>query len=376
MVDRRRFLQLAGATAAAAPFGARAAAAGYPADAYADAIVIDALGGPGDFDATAAEDAPLSARAVADALSSGLTAVNLTVSAVGNGPGKFEQTIANIARADRELVLHPDAFIKVLDASDLRGAKQNRRLGLIYGFQDTSMLEGDLERLAVFDGLGVRIVQPTYNRRNLMGDGCLEPADGGLSLLGHELMAELDRRHLLLDLSHAGPRTIAEGIAAARGPLAITHTGCRALADLPRNTSDSSLRALADKGGVAGIYWMSFLRSGGQPHADDLIRHITHAVDVCGEDHVGLGTDGPISAAPLDEAFRAAHRADVARRAKAGISAPGESPDVLNVISEYNSPRRFLLLADDLAGRGWPASRIEKLIGGNFARLLTEVWGT
>jgi membrane dipeptidase len=375
MVDRRRFLQLAGATAAAAPFIARAAPAGYSADTYAHAIVIDALGGPGDFDATAAEDAPLSARAVADALSSGLTAVNLTVGAVGNGTGKFEQTIANIARADRELALHPDAFVKVLRAGDLHAAKEKRQLGLIYGFQDTSMLEGDLGRLAVFDGLGVRIVQPTYNRRNLMGDGCLEAADGGLSLLGHELIAELDRRRLLLDLSHAGARTIAEGIAAARGPLAITHTGCRALADLPRNTSDSSLRALADKGGVAGIYWMSFLRSAGQPHADDLIRHIAHAVDVCGEDHVGLGTDGPISAAPLDEAFRAAHRADIARRVKAGISTPGESPDVVNVIAEYNSPRRFLLLADDLAGRGWPASRIEKLIGGNFARLLTEVWG-
>ena len=78
---------------------------------------------------------------------------------------------------------------------------------------------------------------------------------------------------------------------------------------------------------------------------------------------------------PLDEAFRAAHRADVARRVKAGISAPGESPDVLNVIPEYNSPQRFLLLADELAGRGWPTGRIEKLIGGNFARLFAEAWG-
>jgi membrane dipeptidase len=375
MVDRRQFLQLVGAAAAAAPFAARAAAAGYSADAYGRAIVIDALGGPGDFDPTAAEGAPLSAHAVADARASGLTAVNLTVSAIGNGPGKFEQTIANIARADRELALHPDAFVRVLAARDLRDAKGSRRLGLIYGFQDTSMLEGDLGRLELFAGLGVRIVQPTYNRRNLMGDGCLEPADGGLSLLGRELTAELERRRLLLDLSHAGPRTIADGIAAAQRPLAITHTGCRALADLPRNTSDASLRALADKGGVAGIYWMSFLRNGGQPHAGDLIRHIEHAVDVCGEDHVGLGSDGPISAAPLDEAFRAAHRADVARRVKAGISAPGESPDALNVIPEYNAPRRFLLLAEELAGRGWPASRIEKLIGGNFARLFAEVWG-
>jgi len=375
VVDRRQFLRLAAAAAAAAPFAARATAAGYPADAYGRAIVIDALGGPGDYDASAAEDAPLSLRAVADARASGLTAVNLTVSAVGNGPGKFEATIANIARADHEFALHPDAFVRVLAGRDLRAAKDSRRLGIVYGFQDTSMLEGDLGRLELFAGLGVRIVQPTYNRRNLMGDGCLEPADGGLSLLGRTLIAELDRQHLLLDLSHAGPRTIAEGIAAARGPLAITHTGCRALADLPRNTSDASLRALADKGGVAGIYWMSFLRSAGQPTAADLIRHIEHAVDVCGEDHVGLGTDGPISAAPMDEAFRAAHRADVERRVKAGISAPGESPDVFNVILEYNSPRRFQLLAEDLARRGWPASRIEKLIGGNFARLFTEVWG-
>jgi len=374
-VDRRRFLKLAGAAALAAPFAADAAGAGYTADAYARAMVIDALGGPGGDDPAAAAEAPLSAQAVADARRSGVTAVNLTVSAVGNGPGRFEQTVANIARADRELALHPDAFLHVLAARDLRSAKDSRRVGLIYGFQDTSMLEGDLGRLELFAGLGVRIVQLTYNRRNLMGDGCLEPADGGLSLLGRELIAELARRHLLLDLSHAGPRTIAEGIAASPGPLAISHTGCRALADLPRNTGDAALRALADKGGVAGIYWMSFLRSGGQPHAGDLIRHIEHAVDVCGEDHVGLGTDGPISAAPMDEAFRAAHRADVARRVKAGISAPGESPDVLNLIPEYNSPRRFALLADDLSARGWSGSRIDKLLGGNFARLFADVWG-
>ncbi len=376
MTDRRRFLELATAAVVAAPFSSRAAAVGFGADAYGRALVVDALGGPGDFDATAAEGAPLSARAVADARTSGITAVNLTVSAIGNGPGRFEQTVANIARADRELGLHPDAFLRVLAARDLKAAKDSHRVGLIYGFQDTSMLEGDLGRLELFAGLGVRIVQATYNRRNLMGDGCLEPADGGLSLLGRELIAELERRQLLLDLSHAGPRTISEGIAAARRPLAITHTGCRALADLPRNTSDASLKALADKGGVAGIYWMSFLAIGRQPHAGDLIRHLEHAVDVCGEDHVGLGTDGPISTMPLDDAFRAAHRADVERRVKAGISAPGESPDALNVIPEYNSPRRFLLLADELAGRGWPASRIEKLIGGNFARLLGEVWGS
>ena len=379
MWDRRQFLASAGAAALAAPFAApfaaRATGAGFSAESYSHAMVIDALGGPGDFDPKRPDGAPLSARAIGDARASGLTAANVTVNQVGDGPGRFEETIKLIAWWERQLQLYPETLTKVLKSSDLRAAKASGRLGLIYGVQDTSMLEGDLHRLDTFEGLGVRIVQPTYNRRNLMGDGCLEAADSGLSSLGHELIAEVNRRRLLLDLSHAGARTIEEGIAACNGPLAITHTGCRALVDVPRNLGDASLKALADKGGVVGIYFMCFLKYLAQPHSEDLIRHIEHAVNVCGEDHVGLGTDGQVSAAPVDEAFRAALKTEIAARIKAGISAPGESPDVLNLIPEYNSPRRFALLGEDLARRGWSSAKIEKLIGGNFARLFAEVWG-
>jgi membrane dipeptidase len=179
----------------------------------------------------------------------------------------------------------------------------------------------------------------------------------------------------VLDLSHAGRRTISQGIAASKAPMAITHTGCRALVDVPRNTDDSSLRALADRGGVAGIYFMPFLRSSGQPHAEDLIRHLEHAVDVCGEDHVGLGTDGVTTATVINDATRKLQREFVEQRRKAGVAAPGEDPDVFNIVSEYNEPRRFLHLADDLARRGWTAARIDKILGANFARLFTSVWG-
>jgi membrane dipeptidase len=208
-----------------------------------------------------------------------------------------------------------------------------------------------------------------------MGDGCLEEADGGLSHLGYEFIAELDRLHMVLDLSHAGPRAITQGIAAGKAPMVISHTGCRALVDLPRNTSDESLCALADRGGVAGIYFMPFLRGSGQPHAEDLIRHLEHAVNVCGEEHVGLGTDGTISGIEITEAYRAYHRDFFETRRKAGLSAPGESAEVLNLIPEYNDPRRFLTLAVDLSARGWPSSRIDKLLGANFARVFSAVWG-
>lgn len=377
MLTRREAIVLA----MAACLGRSAASRGAPSlqfsdRQYAGAMVIDALGGPGSQDPSVPEDAPLSEKDVADAASSGITAANVTVNVPGNGPNRFEKTIENIANWDHELAAHPDAFIKILSGKDLLLAKSTHRVGLIYGCQDTTMLDGDLKRLQLFYDLGLRICQPTYNRRNLMGDGCMETADGGLSLLGHDFIAEVNRLHVLLDLSHAGPRTISEGIAASSSPMAITHTGCRALVDLPRNTHDKDLKALADRGGVAGIYFMPFLRLTGQPHAEDLIRHLEHAVEICGEDHVGLGTDGPIGGALINEAFIAAARKQHDARVNAGIAAPGETADVYTLIPEYNEPRRFKLLADDLARRGWSTGRIEKILGGNFARLFTEVWST
>lgn len=374
MTTRREILAWAGAAAAALRWRPALADSGFSAARYRAAVVIDALGGPGDFDPNAADDAPLSARALADAKASGLTAVNVTVNEVGNGPDRFLRTVGLIADMDREIATHPDLFLKVLRAQDLALAKSSGRVGLIFGFQDTSMLDGDLKRLALFQGLGLRICQPTYNRRNLMGDGCLENADGGLSRLGFEFVEEVNRLRVLLDLSHAGRKTIADGIAASKAPMAITHTGCRALVDLPRNTDDASLRALADKGGVVGIYFMPFLRSSGQPHAEDLVRHLEHAVNVCGEDHVGLGTDGQISGIEINDAFREFHRKSVEARRKAGVSAPGETDDVYTLIPEYNDPLRFLKLADDLVRRGWTTGRVEKILGANFARLFAEVW--
>ena len=377
MFDRREFLCSAVVAALAASPIVRAAAPkrGFTEQAYAKAMVIDALGGPGGFEPDAPPDAGLSVQALADVKASGVTAVHLTVSSVGNGPGKFEETIGAIAYTERQLTDHPGHFMKVLKSRDLATAKASGRMGLIYGFQDTSPLDGQLNRLAMFHSLGVRIVQPCYNRRNLMGDGCLEPADGGLSTLGRELIGAINELKILLDLSHAGTRTQSDGIAASRSPMAITHTACRALVDVPRNTHDRELKALADRGGVVGIYFMPFLRAGGQPHAEDLIRHLEHAVNVCGEDHVGLGTDGGISGIKLDDKYATFQRKFFEERSKTGIAAPGEAADVFNLIPEYNDARRFFTLANDLSSRGWPAARIEKILGANFARLFSDVWG-
>lgn len=340
---------------------------------YAEAIVIDALGGPGEYNAEPL--APLSAKALDDVRASGLTAVNLTVSGVGSYARDADETIRNIAYWNAQIAAHPEHLLQVRSAADLAMAKQSGRLGLVYGFQDATPLGEDPDRVALYDDLGVRVFQLTYNRRNLIGDGCLEPGNAGLSALGRTLVERLNERHLLIDLSHAGERTTREAIARSAKPVAISHTGCAALAALPRNKTDIELRELADKGGVVGIYLMPFLRTQGQPTAEDLVAHIEHALQVCGEDHVGIGSDGTISPIDFNDAFKRKHAADVADRRSRGISAPGEDANVYTFLPDLNTADRLATLAALLARRGHSDARIGKIIGGNFARLFRETWG-
>lgn len=237
------------------------------------------------------------------------------------------------------------------------------------------MFDADVSRVDLFHHLGVRIVQLTYNLRNLVGDGCLEPANGGLSAFGRQVVERLNRLGMLVDVSHVGRQSTSDAIAASTRPVAATHSGCAAVNDVPRNKPDAILRALAQRGGVLGIYLMPFLRGQGQPTADDFLRHVSHAVNVCGEDHVGVGSDLSITPLDLSPEFRAKHADFVRQRRRAGISAPGEADDVFNYVPEFNSPRRLELIADALARAGHSTTRIEKVIGGNWLRVLKEVWG-
>jgi membrane dipeptidase len=377
-LDRRRFIFLSTLAAANAAVPrtmtgttAETAAAGSSRhwDGYDKAILIDALGGPGGGGGDS-----LTAAQIADIRSSGMTAVNLTVGALGSGADVFAETFKTIGAWEREIDTHPDLLLKIKSGADLARAKESRRLGIIYGFQDATPLGDDPTRVEMFRNFGVRVIQLTYNRRNLLGDGCLETANAGLSRLGQQVVERMNGLGVLVDLSHCGHRTTLDGIATSKKPVAITHAGCAAVADLPRNKTDEELRRLAEKGGVMGIYFMPFLRAKGQPKAEDLIRHVEHAVDVAGEDHVGLGTDGGISAIELTPEFIKHHREDVQNRRRLGISAPGEEEDVYTFLPDLNTPRRFETLAAMLRERGHSETRIEKILGGNFARLFREVW--
>jgi membrane dipeptidase len=361
-LSRRRFVQVAAAAAVAPALVpdvllrgiSQAWRHGSSWPEYDRAIVIDALGSPGPFNVPVGRDR-LTPDEVANARASGITAINLTVSGGGPATGAFEAAVREIAKWERERALRPDVFTQVRTVADIRRAKAERTLGFIYGFQDAVAVEDDpVARLPLFHDLGVRVLQLTYNRRNLLGDGCLEPANAGLS--------------------HCGQQTTADGIAASTKPPAITHSGCIAIANMPRNKRDEELRAMAEKGGVLGIYQMPFLVENGAPTQEDFLRHMEHALNVCGEDHVGVGSD--LSITPLDATpeFRTQHREAIESRRQRGISAPGEDPDVLAYVEDLNTPRRLERIADLLASRGHSSARIEKIIGANWMRVLGEVW--
>ena len=373
-LTRREFARLAAAgLAAPRMLSGLSVDATPPARAwprYARVPVIDLLANPGPFNTPERVDA-LTPEMVRNAAASGITAVNISLSASTT----VEDTARSIGFWERERAAHPDVLASVRSVRDLRAAKDSRRLGLIYGFQDSAVIGEDLTRVRMFHDLGVRIIQLTYNLRNLAGDGCLEPGNAGLSRLGRELVGELNARRIVVDLSHCGQRTTADGIAASARPVAITHSGCAALADRPRNKRDAELRAMADKGGVVGIYLMPFLTMGAQPMADDVVRHIEHAVKVCGEDHVGIGSDLSITPHEVTDAYRKTHRAFVEMRQRRGIAAPGEDPEVFMFVPDLNTPRRMEQIADRLLARGHPEARVEKIVGGNWMRLLGEVWG-
>lgn len=339
---------------------------------YDDAIVVDALASPIQFNIPQ-ESLPLSQAALDAVARSGITAVNVTVNGRGDDERTaYEASMEEISAWTAEIEAHPDILGHGRSVQEIMQADESGRLALVYGFQDGAPFQDDLDRLEELYDVGLRIVQPTYNVQNLLGSGCLVREDGGLTELGREAVARMEDLGILVDLSHCGPRTTLDGIETADGPVAITHSGCKAIFDHPRSKEDETLRLLADRGGVVGIYLMPFLNPEGPPTAADVLAHIEHALDVCGEDHVGIGSDQGIVPLDVSGDFRERFESVSERRASAGIAAPRE--DTIPYVPELNHPRRMETIAGVMADHGHPRRVIEKVVGGNFMRLFSEVW--
>jgi membrane dipeptidase len=370
-MDRRQFTLSIAKGVAVAAFGPRltARATGEqpaPVSAlYSKVIVIDSLCAP----VVDLESGP-STDALAAVKQSGITAMNFSISVPDS-----EETLHNLSSVQRLVDDHSDAFLIVRRLSDIARCKGEQKLGIMLGFQYPTALEEDAERINTYRNLGVRIMQLTYNSRGTFGSGCLAQADDGLTPEGRLAIATMNRAGVAVDLSHGGYRTTSQAIAESAKPVLISHAGCAAVYAHPRNQPDDNLRILADRGGYFGIYLMPYLVvSPTVPTREHVLHHLLHAIDVCGSDHVGIGSDGAIQGLGASPAQQAALEQGRARRVQAGVSAPGEDRDPY--VPDLNGPDRLQVIATELARRGQPSSVIEKVLGANFQRVIGEIWGT
>lgn len=349
-------------------------------------IVVNALGGLDNPNAAAslaassklaatAADLTVDARCLRDAHASGATAILVTVGYVAGDAEPWPHTLEEIRTWDAILAARPDDLTPVRRAADIEAAKARGRVGIIYGMQNAAAVEDDPERVGELARLGVRAVQLTYNGANRLGGGAMAAGDPALTPLGRQVVERLEDARLMVDLSHSGERTCLDALAAARRPVSINHTGCRALSDLPRNKTDEELRLVAEGGGFVGIYFMPFLRPDGHPAPDDVAAHVAHAVRVCGEDHVGIGTDGLFTAIDDMTGYRRRLAGHMAERRAAGVAATGEAPGVVPFVPGLEGPDQLRTLAALLDRRGFATGRIEKILGANFLAFARAVWG-
>lgn len=303
---------------------------------------------------------------------SGINVVKLSLGGIN---ADFAETVKEIASVDRGFEVHPAYFTQVRVPSDMERAKREGKLGIILSFESVDMLEGNLERLELFRNLGVRVMQLSYNRKSPFAAGVMEPNGGGLTPLGREAVQKMNALGIAVDLSHANPQTTADAMAVSSKAVIMSHAGCVAIHPHPRNKTDNQLRALAEKGGVVGIYDLPYLAaSPRQPTVDDYMAHMTHALKVAGEEHVGVGSDVGIKPFDTSPKGMAEFNKFEAERQKSGLAAPEEDRPVYVV--GLNIPRKIEVIADQLMKRGYSARVAENVIGANFARVLSDIWTT
>lgn len=300
----------------------------------------------------------------------GVTAVNHTVSRPKKG---FLESLLQINECRRWIATNRDRAILPLRSDDILRAKAEGKVAIIFGPQDASLLEDNLTYLDVFYDLGVRILEVTYQNRNLLGDGCGETHDGGLTRYGLEVVKRMNELGIVVDLSHCGWKTSAGTIEASRDPVLFTHSHPYSVTPHVRNKSDDLLRALAAKGGVIGITGFSPIASvisGKRPSVVDLVTHVDYVVNLVGIDHVGIGLDiNENMTRESSTRLRELHPELYRYFGGGGTFGYDDTrAEGLDSIACFPELTRALVV------RGYSEQDILKILGGNFLRVFRQVW--
>jgi membrane dipeptidase len=289
------------------------------------------------------------------------------------GAEAVEFAVNGLLEYDRYLRENPDLFVKATSVADVDTARQSGRMAVFYLYQNSIQFGEDLDRIDMFYRLGLRSSQLTYNERNFVGVGCRaetggRPDTGGLTAFGRETIDRMNEIGMLVDLSHANEQTMAHAIAHSRMPVHNSHTGCNDLYPHIRNMSDANMRAMADRGGVVGVCQLRpFLTNDKPGTLDDYLKHVDHAVQVAGIEHVCIGSDRDHRVIEMSDDYIAELRQEEGSQV--------ENSELPYFIPELNGPSRMSAVWDGLVARGYSEDDVEKIMGTNLYRLYGEVIG-
>ena len=292
-----------------------------------------------------------------------ITAANCTCSVWEN----FSQTIDNLTIWNDHFERNSDIICNIKKYEDIDKAKADGKVGIILGWQNTSAIENDIKKLQIFYDLGIRIAQLTYNTQNLVGSGCWESNDGGLSDFGKDVVLEMNRLGMIIDLSHVGPKTSSDAIKVSNSPVTYTHC-CPTLKKHPRNKTDEQLKEIANKGGMIGFAsYTPFLPKGSESNIDDCINGMDYLINIVGEDQVGIGTDW---VQDHDISFFQYLQKD--KGTGRYVTPPYKSvPPMPYGISKLSQFQNFV---PAMERAGWSNNKIEKIIGLNWYLFFKEIW--
>ncbi len=288
----------------------------------------------------------------------GYTCVSLTMA---TDEESLEATTQAIAHERAHILSRPDLYVLVETANDVRRAKAEDKLAVSMHFQGTNALARNLHMVEVYYRLGVRHMLMAYNQKNAVGDGCHEVTDAGLSRFGRELIAEMNRVGMLVDVSHTGYRTSMDVIEASTQPVVFTHSNPKALWDHPRNITDDQARACAGSGGVVGVNGVGIFLGDPQASTEALYRQVAYYRDLIGCEHVGLGVDFSFD---TDTIMRKARSS--ASQYPAGGGYEGEL--------RFFQPEQVEDLANLMLRRGFAQREVAGVLGENWLRVTEAVW--
>ena len=291
--------------------------------------------------------------------------------AVGVGGRDFDDQYHNsmlfVAGYNAIIASRPDLFVRIDSAEDLASVHGSGRAGILIGLQTSSHFRGP-DDVNVFYGLGQRVSQLTYNSRNMIGNGGTERVDGGISDFGVAVVERMNEIGMAVDVSHSGDRTTLDACEVSSRPVLFTHSNSRVLSGgHPRTKTDEAIRAMAATGGVMGMTGVRMFVKDREPTTiEDYIDHFDHVRDLIGVEHLGVGSDVDLHGyddMPPDEyeALKSAYKDSYAFRDKIDIEG-------------VDHPKRMFDLTEALIRRGYTDDHIRGILGGNFQRVLGEIW--